>query len=243
MNWDPDQANFKFTDDDVRRHPGYHDVVLSYLDQYHGSFTFLLDVKRRVENGLDLTTGHVRGVLNCMRIDPRVQIPEVDDLPKPKKRKKGKKSKRRKLAAVVPIRPEKPECELEGTEHDRHYLVDDSGTRWPCWGWHSINREISFTRRARFHAPYIRGRSSNLIHRSTHEGTITWWTSGVRHSWGMASADWWHVKAVCPVTLKQPSLLDAQGVEEAEPYEQPSSTRAHTEITLCQKCFPTGEPT
>lgn len=67
----------KYTDRDVRENPDFYLTAVHYLSEYQGDFQFLIDCKMRVEHGSDLSVGMVRGVLNCMRVDPRVQnLPE-----------------------------------------------------------------------------------------------------------------------------------------------------------------------
>jgi hypothetical protein len=67
-------ASHKYTDRDVRENElEMRHFVESYLERYHGEFEFLIDCKMRVAEGYTLSTGMVRGVLNCMRNDPRVK--------------------------------------------------------------------------------------------------------------------------------------------------------------------------
>lgn len=68
----------KYTDRDVRENPNFIDMAEEYLKQYQGEFEFLIDCKMRLAQGTELSTGMIRGVLNCMRVDPRVksQLPE-----------------------------------------------------------------------------------------------------------------------------------------------------------------------
>jgi len=189
----------------------------------------------------------VRGVLNCMRNDPR--LPEGWWMGK--KARKGKKKRKKKgtphLASVtpLPVRPADPGCPAgPGVEHGAHWYgpaePDEHHTRWHCLGWHAVNREIREVP-ARFHLPYVRGRQSNLVHRSTGEGTVTWFPGGF-HDGRMAYAALWQVKPVCPLpALKNPATLDADGVRSAEPRDLPSGTsQKYAAVTLCARCFPTG---
>lgn len=67
----------KYTDRDVRENPDFYGRVHNYLVDYSGDFQFLVDCKMRIMSGIELPVGMVRGVLNCMRIDPRVtNLPE-----------------------------------------------------------------------------------------------------------------------------------------------------------------------
>jgi hypothetical protein len=78
-------ASHKYTDRDVRENElEMRHFVESYLERYHGEFEFLIDCKMRVAEGYTLSTGMVRGVLNCMRNDPRVKglpapLPPLED--------------------------------------------------------------------------------------------------------------------------------------------------------------------
>ena len=62
----------KYTDLDVRRNPDFYGLVIDYLMEYNGDFEFLVSCKTRIEQGVDLSIGMVRGVLNCMWVDPKV---------------------------------------------------------------------------------------------------------------------------------------------------------------------------
>ncbi len=128
-------------------------------------------------------------------------------------------------------------CPLIGQDHGRHYFPHVKGGSMHCIGWHAINRDI-VRNRARFHSDYLRGKKSNLIHRSTHEGEITWFPEDAYQYGGEWKLTFWKVKPVCSLPeLVNPDLLDAQGVEQAEDYEVHHSVR-HKVVTLCQKCFP-----
>lgn len=66
----------KYTDEDVKRDPGLGVIARHYLLDYHGSFSFLVEAKRNLQN---LNVATIRGVLNCMRSDSN-----VINLPEPK---------------------------------------------------------------------------------------------------------------------------------------------------------------
>jgi hypothetical protein len=79
-------ADRKYTDRDVRENPDFYVTVIDYLEHYEGEFDFLVDCKMRVAMDRELTVGMVRGILNCMRHDPRVtNLPE----PLPPSRREG----------------------------------------------------------------------------------------------------------------------------------------------------------
>lgn len=242
----------RYNDRDVRDNPDLHAVAVRYLEQYTGEFDFLVDMRiRALDEDYGLTVGMVRGVLNCMRNDPRVR-----DLPEPGPQDTEEASNVVSITgrghwvqrgkAVTPASKERPPCPQAGTEHYIHRYPDpdDPSSSWHCLGWHALTRRSTDTE-ARFHADYLRGANSNVIHRSSHTGWVTWWPHR-HHEEGQATPDWWHVKPTCYTpALKQPTLLDAAGVRAAEPYDRPSSTQGgrYTEVTLCSRCFPGGDTT
>lgn len=72
--------DWKYTDRDVREGGAeLVDLALGYLTRYQGEFDYLLDAKARIRDGRSLTVPQVRGVLNCMRHDTRIDY----DLPDP----------------------------------------------------------------------------------------------------------------------------------------------------------------
>jgi hypothetical protein len=230
----------RYNDRDVRdNREVLEEVAVEYLEQYTGGFDFLVDMRMRVATGYGLTTAMVRGVLNCMRNDPRVVgMPEPGhDYHEPD-------------ADVIPMRPrrrrERPEptppevCPDLGTEHDAHWFpCQRASGEQHCLGWHAVNRGL-LTVRARFHAPYVRGRQSNLVHRATGEGEVTWFPERF-HQYGPSYPARWRVGVACPLPwLVEPTLLDAAGVRAAEPYDAPTS-RKYKEVTLCPRCFPGSE--
>jgi hypothetical protein len=244
-----------YTDRDVRDHPGYRQAVERYLEGYTGEFGFLVDMKMRAANDVDLTTGMVRGVLNCMRHDPR-----VTDLPAPTSedfddvenvipmRSKEERAARDRHPAGKGL-PERRPCPYAGQEHDSHWYPDG----WPnnsqsrCHGWHALTREYVDVR-VRVNRGYARGRSSNLIHRTTGEGGGTWYPApghlhveGGEHRWG----SFWAGVRCTVYTLKGPTLLDAAGVRQAQPYDTPTATAygKYEDVTLCPRCFPGSEGT
>lgn len=225
----------KYTDRDVRNHPDLGEVVTEYLEAYTGEFEFLIDMRIRALGGHGLTTGMVRGVLNCMRNDPRVRdLPEpiaTDDENVISMYRKGRRRREPESEFIQET------CPDMGTEHNIHWFpLQTRAGKQHCLGWHAITREISYTR-ARFHSNYLRGTSSNLIHRSTHEGSLTWFPPF--HAYGPAGIVFWYVKPVCPLAaLKNPSLLDVDGVRSAEAYTAPTVSTKYKEITLCTRCFP-----
>jgi hypothetical protein len=127
------------------------------------------------------------------------------------------------------------ECPLIGTDHGTHWFPVENG-RQHCIGWHAMTRDLTHTR-ARFHARYLRGRNSNIVHRSRHEGWITWFPRPF-HGPGQAEVVFWDVGVACKgLALRNPELLDADGVRAAEPYPK---VKYADGVRLCPDCFPGG---
>jgi hypothetical protein len=219
----------RYSDEDVRRNPGVAFAAAErYLEGYTGEFDFLLGMQMRVSEGLDLTTGMVRGVLNCMRNDPRCgALPDLEATSEDEDPPE---------APVLALVPDPLPCPYEGTEHSIHWYEDgrSNNSQTHCAGWHAINRRLT-ERRVRFHRDYVRGANSNVIHRCTHEGFITWFPPF--HSWGMARASIWTVGRGCTPNafpLKRATTLTAAEVREQEPYDGAPGDA----VRLCRQCFP-----
>lgn len=226
----------RYNDRDVRDNPGYLEHVLDYLEGYTGEFDFLVDMKMRAAAEYDLTTGMVRGVLNCMRNDPRVKTlpaPTGDDFEEENVIPMRRKAKREPA-------PETPLCPLMGTEHGIHWYGYEGadvkpGSQWRCLGWHALTRGVTRTS-ARFHGDYLRGPASNVIHRSTHEGEIVW-HPGRPHQEGGAYFLTWTVRPTCYTPpLTRPETLTAAQVRAARPRD--TATLADQPVRLCRRCFP-----
>jgi hypothetical protein len=251
-----------YTDRDVRDNPGYREAVEDYLSDYTGEFGFLIDMKMRAANGVDLTTGMVRGVLNCMRHDPRVKhlptpteedFEDVDNVV-PMRGKEERAARERHPAGRrrpsseaerrVRERQETPVCPLLGQEHGIHWYGYEGadvkpGSQWHCLGWHAITREITRTA-ARFHGDYLRGTASNVVHRSTHEGEVVWFPDHF-HEEGGVHVSSWSVKPVCYTPpIQRAQTLTAEQVKVARPLRTPSATQGgkYPRVTLCRRCFP-----
>lgn len=231
----------KYTDRDVRENPDFRLTVIDYLDQYEGEFEFLIDMKMRVASGYEMSVGMIRGVLNCMRNDPRVTgMP--DPLPEEEGRVIQMPRQRRRSVQVAEPEYVEEKCPDRGTEHNSHWFpLKMRNGRQHCNGWHALTRDL-VTKKARFHADYLRGRNSNIIHRSTHEGQVTFFPLNFHTTSGSYCA-MHEVRPKCTpgaAWLRSPSLLTTQDVKEAEPYEVHSSN-PNKKIKLCTKCFPGGD--
>jgi hypothetical protein len=199
-------------------------LAKEYLYAYGGSAEFLLNVR---ENSLHrMTVRQIRGVLNWMRLDSRGRR-ILERGPKPE--------------------PEEPlwtkEICPQVRRHEEHYphyfpLRSEPGSSKHCRGWHAMTREPVRVR-ARFHDGYVRGAKSNVIHRSTHVGWLTWYAEDW-HAEGPSYPAHWTIGRACTpgaAPLHNAVPLDAAGVRAAEPVPVSPSVQPK-EITLCRQCFP-----
>lgn len=162
----------KYTDRDVRDNlTEAIETVTDYLESYTGEFEYLVDCKMRLAHGMTLSVGMMRGVLNCMRNDPRVK----DTLPEPLPEQPAEvvsinraSSRQRKWGPA--------DCDIE-TDHGGHYIGDEElfQRRHYCSGRWSINRE-AYTLPAKIKPIYtsVVTRTGALIHRLTGEALVTW---------------------------------------------------------------------
>lgn len=73
------EAIRKFTDRDLRDNEDLIDIAKDYLRDYTGDFKFLVDADALLLSTGTLPVPVARGVLNCMRVDPKAQdrLPDV----------------------------------------------------------------------------------------------------------------------------------------------------------------------
>lgn len=72
---------YRYTDAHVRANPSlYEELTTQYLEHYTGDFELLLSYRQRLELGEPLTVPMIRAVLNCMRYDAKVSLPEPPQL-------------------------------------------------------------------------------------------------------------------------------------------------------------------
>jgi hypothetical protein len=62
----------KYTDRDVRENPDLREKAYCYAFYYEGDFEFMVAAKELAKISEELPVAVTRGVLNCMRADPRV---------------------------------------------------------------------------------------------------------------------------------------------------------------------------
>lgn len=246
--------DLRYSDRDVRDNPGVLSRVVEYLKAYTGEFDYLVDCKRRVENGDDLSVGMIRGVLNCMRNDPRViGLPTPSGLSenvvefRPRRTDRAYKSDRKDM---VKLR----DCDIteyHGEHGGAHYEDAEGfdGYRY-CHGIHQINRE-DFWIEAKLKVPYIMPKTVGLVHKVGDESVlpkngedhyVAWYMWRVKaHAYGWSREEYeflpvtdLYVRTACkyPRYLENPRLIAAENL-----------TLARTAMVskgLCPRCFPDG---
>lgn len=107
----------KYTGADVRDDRRLRPLAYEFLNQYTGDFPFLRDAKRLHMNGEYLRDGVIKGVLNCMLADPRVEnmpeptyksfnpvnIPYEDDF-NPKQVYPRRRYRQRLASSIIPVK-------------------------------------------------------------------------------------------------------------------------------------------
>lgn len=237
-------ASLKYTDRDVREGgEELYQKVVNFLERYEGEFTFLIDCKMRLAQGMDLHVGMVRGVLNCMRVDPReTDLPEpilptadaeVIEMPKRKVRKL-KSCDREEFHGPHGHYGFRDLTEIEW-EEDPYYA---------CKGKYAINRDDAIWVPAKINRPAMISRTSNLIHRIGNEAGFQYFAN--RHGWGYYMDPVLGIKTVCtfPRWISRPILLtdtqsrvipDDQTLQnELNEYRNSASKKP---IQRCKRCF------
>jgi hypothetical protein len=205
----------RYTDRDVRENGELVELAEQYVDGYNGDFQYLIDMKMRVHSGLQLTTPMVKGILNCMRADPRVTglptplPPEENNVVvelKPQKRKKRKPWRSDLACNQVD----------QKIEHSSHSYDTEEYNGW-CIGFHWINRTEPVYTQAKIKVPFVVARGGKMIHLVGDPERHYFDWSPRAHKWGFAyteygAANWpvdLHVKLACkyPSFLTKPILL------------------------------------
>jgi hypothetical protein len=221
---------YAYSDRDVRDNPELRPLVVAYVTQYTGDFDPLVEAKRAVEGGHELTVPQVRRVLNCMRHDFDV----ADQLPAPRIRQTratvldfGAAQKRKKSKDTNTLIDK--ECD-DTRSHDKHYWGENYNFRCKGIPWKINRKEV--TTKATVHARYVKSRTGNLVHLVADypgAGHLFQW-NGPRHEYGFK----WirlHVKLVC----KYPSWIQDGTLYLEEPvhlYGDPG-----VPISRCRHCF------
>lgn len=214
-------AQVKYTDRDVREDAHLTALAEEYLEEYSGEFEFLIDCKMRLASGMDLTVGMIRGVLNCMRVDPRLKIQLPDPRPIDSK-----------VVDLFPPRTKKTkrlECPLKEAGifhlHKRH---DYNGNYLYCDGLFRINRsdfQIDATLKSDL---YVVSKSGAFIHKPTSAWFM--WRVFV-HKEGYYANDF-YVRTECnyPRVIKNPLLFKTEQTNKV--IEDADGDRM-----LCPRCF------
>jgi hypothetical protein len=220
----------KYTDRDVRENPDFYGAAVNYLVEYEGEFQFLIDCKMRVASGIDLTTGMVRGILNCMRVDPRVKnLPAPIEWPED----------------VIPIdRPSrtkpKRKHRVDCTRTDVHeHKYEDWQYLNYCPGIYLCSRETRYRREATVHSEFIfvKGKSPSTLTVHLVTKAEVEWTPFV-HRWGWARNPEVIVHTACtyPHYLRNPILLRPQDVQDYnDQFKHELDEDKH--LLRCRYCF------
>lgn len=63
--------DFKFVPEHIARQPRLKDTAITFLQEYKGTFEFIIDVQRYYYDTGDISDGQAKGVLNCILADVR----------------------------------------------------------------------------------------------------------------------------------------------------------------------------
>ena len=211
--------SFKYTDQDVRQNPDFYGIVVNYLVDYSGEFQFLIDCKMRIASNMDLTVGMVRGVLNCMRVDPRVK-----DLPEPMEWPED----------VIPIdksyRRPKKRRKIPCTRTDYHsHRYEDWDTYEYCPGKYEYNR-TSYQLSATVHPEYVFVKGKSAATKTVHlvtKAEVIWYPE--RNVAGFIKEPELIIHTACryPYYLRNPKLLTVDIVKDNQ-----------EELYRCGYCMP-----
>jgi hypothetical protein len=257
----------KYTERDVKENENLRTLAYLYLASYQGDFAFLVDCKQRVELDMTLTTGMVKGILNCMRVDPRLpyDLPEpllpdaevIEMFPKKKDKKKKKNKPFECPLLLAGLFHHHKDSSIMGWKPDDDYMRH-------CSGLYRINR---ITRYMEAHPHegviYAVGKSpaSKMLHSIDHMYTV-WrplaheygWTYDhyPYHNYRKASEFETVVKLGCkhPSWLKNPILLrqsdvdeyhgivDMNYVDKESGWWKTDGKANPTKFVKCKRCFP-----
>lgn len=234
-------ADLKYTDRDVRESAELVEAAYEYLESYAGEFEFLIDCRMRVAQGESLSVGMVRGVLNCMRVDPRVKSlpaplpPDETVVEFAKPRRKKAQPKERVL------------CDIEGPHT---HTFDDWKTYEYCPGKYEINRSnllIPVTIKVPFMCAQSPTAMLHLVAGKAHVGAqhmMRWEVNQHEYGYRFRVARAWYMEEDTPMVemiaipacamprqIKNPILLSADQMNEMQSDEELSRVR-------CIRCFP-----
>lgn len=207
----------KYTDRDVRESGDLVDRAIAYVENYTGDFQYLIDMKMRLAQEDDLTTPMIRGILNCMRHDPRIRnmpspLPPDEATVTPIRSVRRQTGKRKRYGGTKP-------CNDQGVEHGYHNWTDeDEWCEYACTGWHLINRvkpddhgylTTHLFMDATVKRPFAAARGGMLVH-LVQSASCRWYIEP--HAWGFAHDPELVVKTACryPSFLDRPVLMDEE---------------------------------
>lgn len=214
-------AALKYTDRDVRENRELTAAAYRYVETYQGEFQFLVDCKMRVASNEELTVGLVRGILNCMRVDPR-----VTGLPVPLPVGEG---------TVTQIRS-KRKYKIKCDRTDFHDPHDGDEDTYNCYGIFELNRQ-PFRRDVTLKTglDYVAAKSPTaLMHKMPYEAQQESWCIWYPfpHEPGFYMPPDFFTRPLCtfPRVIKNPILLTYDGYTEFQNDEETSRLR-------CERCF------
>lgn len=218
-------AALKYTDRDVRENPNFTNLAIDYLMDYEGEFAFLIDCKMRIASGMDLSVGMVRGILNCMRVDPRApELPEpqvwdgeADVIPMPERRQ----------------RPSYRKAHCERTDPHQH-TQDDFKSLHYCPGIWAVTRnegQFAYRLHAAIRPGFIfvtaKSSSSVLVHKAMW-AEVEWYPKIHEFGWTRPPELIVHTNCKYPYYLRNPFLMQ---VEDVDKY------RDEYQLARCVRCF------
>jgi hypothetical protein len=218
-------AAIRYTDRDVRENPNFENIAIDYLMDYEGEFTFLIDCKMRIASGMGLSVGMVRGIHNCMRVDPRApEIPEpqvwdgeADVIPMPERRHK----------------PSYRKAHCQRTDPHQH-TQDDFKSLHYCPGIHAITRnegQYSYRLHAAIKPGFMfvtaKSASSVLVHRAMW-AEVEWTPKIHEFGWNRPPELIVHTNCKYPYYLRNPFLMQIKDVDQY---------RDEYQLARCVRCF------
>ena len=232
----------KYTDRDVRENPDFVELAERYLESYEGEFQYLIDCKMRVQMGISLTTGMIRGVLNCMRVDPRApEMPAPKQFPQDEESNVVSIERPRRLGVrKKSIYADRETCPLynAGIFHRHKKFTGEYLNQYlSCRGLYRINRAGIVTMKAKVKWPYMVAMSGSIIHKVGNEAYTKWHVPQHEYGWYFLQPDL-VVRSQCQGTtlvLKNPRLLEKPEAKDTRP------RTTGNPLPLCSRCFPEGK--
>jgi hypothetical protein len=228
-----DWREYKYTDRDLRDHPELANLACSYLASYAGDFEYLRDARQAMIEVGGLPASIVRGVLNCMRTDPRA-LPSLAAIAKPSA-ELGHDDVPTESNLRSPSWIQRPSQAARSTRlaqcewTDPHY-PHTYGPEWRmrCKGVpFELDRPARYFRPVSIKTPFTKALTGRLIHR-VGEGSFAIWFPN-RHTEGFREAPSLKVKTACkyPSWIANPVLI--WSLDSFEIFPDP-------QIKICEYC-------